>query len=1160
MSHDLISVTCWNIEGLNRLSQNETFISSLKRYDIIGLVETWTTDLDICKSFVDSNLEGYDSVGIPAQRVCSRGRPSGGILVIFKHELKAAITTMATSKHTIWIKLSNNYFNWEKDLYLATVYIPPKSSNYYDDQFTEIEHKIAQYSNNGNILLMGDTNARTKNKVDFIVNDTNEFMDLPEDYTFDTQKPRNSMDLHGNVTQHGKLLLDLCIASQLRILNGRTKGDTLGAFTYFDNKGSSTIDYFICSEQFQSQVMAMRIHPLSYVSKHCQIGCFLTCSKQTRHPSNSVKLTPAPQINKINQNKKHEYIDMVLSQKSIEQLTNIMSKDFTLTQAGVDDLTQQLTNIMVNSAQMVSLPYKKPTKKLKTNAKPFFDNECYQMRRYLIDLGKKISKNPADMNLRHHFNKQKRLYQRMLKTKKKTFKQNLINKLSTISKNNTKETWSILEKINSLESGKTTVCNGPTHSALYDHYKDLNIHKQSSHTDAEVKVELKTLESASTNKNSELDNPITIKEIKQIVHTLKNNKSPGPDQITNEMIKFGKGVLLGPLAKLFNLILDTQSYPSQWSKGYLVSIPKAGDKTLPENGRGLTLLSCLSKLFTKLINNRLVDYLEKHKILSDAQSGFRKNRQTTDNLFITKALVDKYIKQSNKKLHFCFIDFRKAFDTIWYPGLFLKLLRNKVSGKFYNTIKQMYSNIQLQIKHKGMLSPSFTSNTGVRQGDNLSPTLFNLYINDLEFDHVTSDTPILSNTHISHLLYADDLLLISQSPKGLQNSINMLNQFCQKWHLTLNIKKTKIMTVQNRPSKNTTVYKFGEQAIEHCSSYKYLGLIINDNGSYKLAKEELRSKAIKALHKLEKMSSNCNFPLALKMKLFDTLVKPVLLYNSEIWALDPNLLTKDKDTQYWLNVQTANKTSYEQVHQKFCKMTLRVPKRTSHIASKAELGRYPLLFDIITKCSKYEQKLKITENTLLQDAYIYYNTKSTQKHNWLYTLSQFKQKAGIENLIANTKRTSLNKRVNSTLQKGYQQFFKHSVKQDLHSGKLTVYNHIQTEYKIQDYLMHTNNIEHRKTITKLRTSSHKLEIETGRIKNMPRDKRICQICKTAVEDELHFIMKCPYIQNDRDNLRTHLIQFGLPFNMDNVLNPTQQTSTMMAHLVYDMYQKRIAWS
>ena len=167
-----------------------------------------------------------------------------------------------------------------------------------------------------------------------------------------------------------------------------------------------------------------------------------------------------------------------------------------------------------------------------------------------------------------------------------------------------------------------------------------------------------------------------------------------------------------------------------------------------------------------------------------------KNCRTSDHILTLKTLIEKAFK-SSKYLFACFIDLSKAFDTINRRALFHKLYKFNVRGHFLNILKDMYSSLLYSVKTEHGLSPSFETKIGVKQGCILSPTIFSLYLNDLNdcFD-ISCDPVVIDTTKISSLLYADDIVLLSNTAEGLQNALNKLGNFCETWNLKINISKT----------------------------------------------------------------------------------------------------------------------------------------------------------------------------------------------------------------------------------------------------------------------------------------------------------------------------------------------------------------------------------
>ena len=164
-------------------------------------------------------------------------------------------------------------------------------------------------------------------------------------------------------------------------------------------------------------------------------------------------------------------------------------------------------------------------------------------------------------------------------------------------------------------------------------------------------------------------------------------------------------------------------------------------------------------------------HVDLNNILHKSQIGFLANNRTADHVLTLRTLIDKYVHCHKEKIYACFVDFRKAFDSVWHDGLLYKLSKINVQGKFYSLIKSLYSKSTCSVRIGNNKTRSFQYARGVRQGCILSPLLFNLYLNDLafSFDNVLSDPFVLPNgTRLNSLLYADDLIILSRSKLDLQ--------------------------------------------------------------------------------------------------------------------------------------------------------------------------------------------------------------------------------------------------------------------------------------------------------------------------------------------------------------------------------------------------------
>ena len=194
------------------------------------------------------------------------------------------------------------------------------------------------------------------------------------------------------------------------------------------------------------------------------------------------------------------------------------------------------------------------------------------------------------------------------------------------------------------------------------------------------------------------------------------------------------------------------------------------------------------------INERLTKYLDNMGIIGDEQAGFRKNYSTMDHIFVISSLINLY-KHKGKRIYCAFIDYKKAFDLIDRSKLWMKLVGYGINGKLMTVIHNMYLNAKACVKLNSKISPLFKCNLGVRQGDSLSPLLFALYINDFELylsrryeglkysssliNEILSDDDIELFINIFVLLYADDTVVLAESPGELQKALNAVYEYCK---------------------------------------------------------------------------------------------------------------------------------------------------------------------------------------------------------------------------------------------------------------------------------------------------------------------------------------------------------------------------------------------
>ena len=547
-------------------------------------------------------------------------------------------------------------------------------------------------------------------------------------------------------------------------------------------------------------------------------------------------------------------------------------------------------------------------------------------------------------------------------------------------------------------------------------------------------------------------------------------------------------------------------------------------------------------------------------------------------MFILKSLISKYVNKKKEKIFACFVDLRRAFDTLWHNGLRYKLIKNGLGKKFYEVISDMYNLTESSIKIDNKISKSFILERGVKQGDSFSPTIFNCFINDIHqiFDN-TCKPLVLQKSELSSLSFADDLVIMSSSHIGLQNAINKLEKYCYDWQLTVNTKKTKVMTFQNKFSP-TPVVCYKNIQLNETKEYNFLGNIINYKGNFKNAIQELSKKGLKVLFALTNRFSNFqSIPVNLSCKLFDVLIRPVLLYNSEVWFMEDylsmfkSLKRSEQHGSVCDTLSLEDKFCYEMIHNKYCKSVLGLRKTACNISAKTELGRFSMASFIKPQVMLYFCRFHTNDiNPLLKEAYeLNKSLHNDGFHSWYtFALNIFKE-------------TGLNAKDFETCDKPYNKIkysLKMKFKQISHefytkkllnklssitdSSKLFLYGQIKTEIKIENYLLKESNFKTRQLISKLRVSDHNLEVEMGRYKNVPRDQRLCKLCN-KIDDEYHFLLYCKLNSTLRDclflkinNLNPDFTNYQPLLKLKQLLNPKSELLTEIGDFIKQSLELR----
>ena len=372
---------------------------------------------------------------------------------------------------------------------------------------------------------------------------------------------------------------------------------------------------------------------------------------------------------------------------------------------------------------------------------------------------------------------------------------------------------------------------------------------------------------------------ITPSDVNNILKSVDINKANGPDGISNRILKICNNQLSEPLALVFNFALKTGKYPSEWKNANLIPIFKKGDRQLMKNYRPVSLLSQTSKIFERIIYNKIYDHCKINNILTEKNSGFKKLDSTINQLIHFSHKIYQGL-EDEEKIGIIFLDISKAFDSIWHKGLVFKLRKYGIKGSILKLIESYLSGRKQRVVIDGFLSEFLEIFCGVPQGSILGPLLFLIFLNDI-VDNIDS---IMS-------LFADDTALASirktwfEVETDLNKSLIKLQNWSENWHLNFNADKTFYMMISNNRTKKDKQEKLNlllsNSPIKKISEHKHLGVIFNEGLTWSNHINYTCGRASKSLGLLYK-NRKC-FNRATLIKLYFSMIRPIIEYGSILY-------------------------------------------------------------------------------------------------------------------------------------------------------------------------------------------------------------------------------------------------------------------------------------
>ena len=1134
----IFSFLHWNVNGLAGKLGDQEFIQYVSSFSFICLTETF---LD---NFTSGVFFDYAVFCKPAVKLTSQGRRSGGVLCLVRKELLPFVKEIKCNYgNCLCFVINRNLLGLDKDVVYMCAYVPPENSSYYNT--FDIENGISLLEENLTdimlsmddvyLLLCGDFNSRTADKYPKIWEDSH------NSYTyrhFDKDEAVNSRCSEDSVLNtYGKLLLNLCVAFGLCIMNGVCYGDPQGRFTYLSDTGNSVNDYFIMSKElyFSAQnnfkfCVADRIE-----SDHMPVEFYINFRNSS---TKEVRIDQNKQIQKFEwkDDCAQQYTDAINSDQCRQQIDLAMN----LIDVDINGALEVFINCLKEKAEVM-------TKKIYVNqprkSHAWFDAECKENRQYVRRLLRQFRKTLNSRD-RIAFCQARRRYKNILRNKRKDFNQNLADRLVQ-SVSDQKMFW---QTVHAVPGTRTQTYNSISTEDWFSHFKNV--------LEKDVMNEVNDVVYDDVVCNDDTDvsiddysfnRPISKQEILLAIRRLKNGKAAGPDGVICEMLKHASDQVVNFLVKYFNVLFDSGVYPENWCESIILPLFKKGDCNDPNNYRGISLCDVTGKLYSCVINNRLQEWIDENNITGEHQGGFKKGYSTIDHMFTLLALIQKQFA-FNRKLYVAFIDFEKAFDSISRKLLWPILIKNGIKGKLYQCVKSMYSAVKARVRCGVNFTEYINCTQGVKQGDVCSPVLFSLFINELALEIINCGrhgaTLSYDFIELFILLFADDIVLLSETIVGLQTQLNNLHRAAMQLQLKVNMSKSNIVVFRKGGHLAAReIWFYGGLEMAVVNSYKYLGIYFSTKLSFSYACQDLVSKAKRALlcmmSKLYRINNNS---LSVFFKLFDAQIQPIVQYGAEIWGLESTSLLIEK------------------IHLFAMKRFLGVDMRTPNDLVYGELGRYPVHINSSIRCIRYWFKLiSMDESRLPFKAYkMLLKLDERGKVNWVSNIRRVLCTNGFafvwENQGVGHVGSFLRQFKQRLIDCRWQQWNSHIESSD----RFGFYRKFKMTNDVEPYLLLNLDRQVRSVMSRFRLGVSDIAIHSTRYKKYNADDLICPFCKEVPETEVHFVLCCPIL----GDLRSKFIQpkyCDLPgvFNLVQLLTSSNEhVLKNLAIYLYAAFKKR----
>lgn len=902
-------VMTWNATGIMSSSSYLCDVLNHQSVDVCGISEHWLYEYNMhFMNHINSNYVTHAKADADLKTTGTRRVGKGGVALMWKRQIDQYITPLDIDDDKI-VGIQYEVAKYVY-MYIFQVYLP--CSNHpiqeFRDYLDSLHALLSIYNEKGIVIMMGDYNAHLNGLI----------LTKPLD-----NRGRDMMKFLNENNLVAINILDTCVGAA-------------STFVSYDGSSESMIDHIIlCAESYDTVVRCEILDDSAMnVSRHRPVVCDVLLPNGQETATSSECYISKPNWRKASDYQRWHYSEVltILLSERFESFHDCAEK------CDIDVMYDVLVQCLCASCEATI-----PKAKFKPFLKPYWKKELTELHRSMNKFRwewiRKGRPRDHDNVFFANYKRSKREFRYLHRKCVEGYEQELLSEIDSAAEIDSRHFWTLFNsrrKRGCTSAGCEINFNGVTcrdsdsiarnwgtyFEALYTPQEDIEY--DDSHRSF---IENELREYTSNNDNAPVTAcEISTEEVRTAVKLCQRGKSGGDDNIVYEHLIYGGTYLIEILTRLYTAMFKHAYTPIKMKHGVVITLHKGGRKRKddPNNYRGITLSSCLLKVYERILYHRI--YQARSDQISALQGGFQKGLSCVMTSFLLRECIS-YSKEQGSKVYVCFLDSQKAFDKVWHDGLFYKLKELGVNTPELNAIMDMYKDMTGCVKYKNFTSDTFNVSQGTKQGGVISPFFYLVYIDQLLRDLERGKCGMnLYGIECSSPTVADDMVLVSYSKNGLQTMIDMCYMYSCKWRYKYNSSKCKVIVFNESKvdyiTRNRT-WHLGNNELEECENYTHLGIIcskyLDTQQNILDACAKIRATFMGIIN--SGIHDKGLHPLTSK-KIYERIVLPKALYGCELWN----------------NILPADTVILERAHRQCIKFMQGLPKRTRSDIAVGLLG------------------------------------------------------------------------------------------------------------------------------------------------------------------------------------------------------------------------------